>query len=136
MSAGHPPPNCLEQPRRELIEALQHCATSAEHCASTAVGLEGIGDCIDACRDAATLCRTSAELLARKSTFEGWALPATLMACEVCALECDYYTDAFVRDCARACRSVRAAADRIAEQEEAPTARAASTAEQHAEIGL
>lgn len=108
------PPTTLEQPRHELIQSLQHCATSAEHCATTAVGLEGARDCIEACRDAATLCRTTAELLARRSCFESWVLPATLMACETCARECDYHLDAFARQCARACRSVCDAADRIA----------------------
>jgi hypothetical protein len=112
----------LEAGREELIGALQQCATASEHCATTAIGMRDKEACVRACRDTVSLCRVAAELVARRSTYAVWVIPASILAAQECAVQCELQLGTVFEECAQACRTVVAAADKIAEANPAKTA--------------
>ncbi len=106
--------------RQELIAALQRCVTATEHCASLATGLPHATTAIGACRDASCLCRVASELLARGSSFDGWAVSASLLAADVCASECGVHMGRFFQEAAGACRNVKLATNGCVFEPDAP----------------
>lgn len=119
MLQTHPSPR--PQPLEDYaasISAMHDCAQACTSCADACLGESNIQELIRCIRlnlDCADLCMTTAGILSRPSMSapEIWAsqLQACLIACQVCAKECERHSakHEHCRICAEACRECETA---------------------------
>jgi hypothetical protein len=111
---AHPHGSRLDEAGRiECIASLMACGQSCTNCADACLNEDdvmGLVPCVAADLDCADVCFATGRILSRQTT-NSWALlrgqlQACVIACRVCAEECDRHADHHVhcRICAEACR--------------------------------
>ncbi len=94
---------------RQLITALNDCATECNHCATACLDEQDVkmlSKCIKLDIDCAEICSLTSSLLARSSDHGHHLLKECAEVCNACAEECEKHTHMeHCKKCAEACRS-------------------------------
>ncbi len=96
---------------RQLITALNDCATECNHCATACLDEQDVkmlSKCIKLDIDCAAICSLTATLLARASEHGHHLLKECAEVCNACAEECEKHAGMGMehcRKCAEACRA-------------------------------
>lgn len=96
---------------RQLIMALNDCATECNHCATACLDEQDVkmlSRCIKLDLDCAAICSLTATLLGRGSEHGHHLLKECIEVCNACAEECEKHASMGMehcRTCAEACRA-------------------------------
>ena len=98
---------------RQLITALNDCATECNHCAMACLDEQDVkmlARCIKLDRDCAAICSLSATLLARGSEHGHHLLKECIEVCNACAEECEKHAGMGMEHCRKCAETCRACA--------------------------
>lgn len=88
------------------LQTVMHCLNmGGAHATPQHIGL--LLDCAD-------ICRTSADFMLRHSRHHTLTCSTCAEICEACAVDCDRFEDAFMKECASVCRRCAASCREMA----------------------
>jgi hypothetical protein len=99
-----------------LLECVEACTICADACLAEA-HVEKLRRCIRATEDCADICATTLRIIGRQTETVAemvrQQVHACLVACQLCAEECQKHDHAHCRVCAQACRRCQEACNRL-----------------------
>ena len=103
-------PKHNEDPHAKCLKACQECATACgemfHHCVEQlTAGKKEYANALQLMADCEAFCNLSASMIARMSPLMAYSCGACADACRDCAMECEKFSSASMKECAERCRA-------------------------------